>query len=101
MIGIVTVLSGSALRSTVTVMEFPSATEWMEALKLTVTVGTSPSVMDTTVSSTVPSETPAGSVPKVSSTDSSSSSMLSSVALKVKDFSVSVAEKVTFGGTPE
>ena len=49
-----------------------------------------------------PSVTPAGKVlPKVSFTDSPSSSTVSAVAVKVKVFSVSPELKVTLAGTPE
>ena len=73
----------------------------MAAPNSTVTDGTSSSVMEMVVSLVVPSVTPVGSVPKVSFTDSPSSSMVSDVAVKVKDFSVSPALKVTLAGTPE
>ena len=50
----------------------------------------------------VPSVTPAGRVlPKVSLTDSPSSSTVSAVAVKVKDFSVSPALNTKLAGTPE
>ena len=42
-----------------------------------------------------------GRYPKVSLTDSPSSSTVSAVAVKVKDFSVSPLLKVTLAGTPE
>ena len=66
-----------------------------------VTAGTSSSVMDTTLSLVVPAVIPVGSVPKVSFTDSPSSSTLSEAAAKLKVFSVSVLLKVTLVGTPE
>ena len=49
----------------------------------------------------VPALTPTGSVPKPSSTRSSSSSTLSSVALKVNVLLVSLAPNATLAGTPE
>ena len=50
----------------------------------------------------VPALTPSGSVaPKLSLTDSSSSSTASVSAVKTKVFSVSPLPKVTLGGTPE
>ena len=73
----------------------------MLAPNSTDTLGTSSSVMETTVSLVVPSVTPVGSVPKVSLTDSPSSSTESDAAVKVKDFSVSPELKVTLAGTPE
>ena len=46
--------------------------------------------------------TPSGSAaPKLSLTDSPSSSTVSAAAVKVNDFSVSPLPKVTFCGTPE
>ena len=57
--------------------------------------------MDTVVSAVLPGLTPAGRVPNVSFTDSSSSSLsLSEAALKVMLFSVSPPLKVTPAGTP-
>ena len=56
--------------------------------------------MDTTVSLVVPSLTPVGRVPKVSLTDSPSSSSVSAVALKVKVLEVSPLLKTTLAGTP-
>ena len=93
--------SGSAVRFTVTVRSAPSATSWMARRKLISTSGSSLSVMLTNVSLTVPAETPVGSVPKVISTSSSSSSTVSSVALRVNVFDVSPASKVTLAGTLE
>ena len=58
-------------------------------------------MIDTVASSMLPALTPVGSVPKVSLTLSSSSSRSSSVAVKVKDFSVSPLLKVRSAGTPE
>ena len=59
-------------------------------------------MIETTLSLVVPSETPVGRVlPKASLTDSPSSSTVSAVAEKVKDFSVSPELKVTLAGTPE
>ena len=58
-------------------------------------------MIETTVSLVVPSLTPVGRVPKVSFTDSPSSSMVSAVAVKVKDLEVSPELKVTLAGTPE
>ena len=57
--------------------------------------------METTLSLVVPSVTPVGIAPKVSFTDSPSSSTLSEAAAKLKVFSVSVLLKVTLVGTPE
>ena len=99
--GTVTARSGSALRVTVTVTSLPSSTVYVPCPKLTVTVGWSLSVMETTVSLAVPGVTPVGSDPNVSFTLSSSSSIVSSVALKLKVFSVSPSLKVTSAGTPE
>ena len=56
--------------------------------------------MDTVASSTLPADTPLGSVPKPSFTDSPSSSSASSVAAKVKVLLVWLAVKVTLAGTP-
>ena len=61
----------------------------------------SSSVMETTASVFVPPVTPGGNVPNVSCTDSSSSSSVSWVAVKVKLFSVSPVWKVRAAGTPE
>ena len=70
--------------------------------KLTVTDGTSSSVMVTVASSGVPALTPSGSVaPKLSLTLSPSSSTVSVSAVNVKDSEVSPLSKVTFCGTPE
>ena len=74
------------------------------APKLTVTEGTSSSVMVTVASSVVPAVTAigvVGSVPNSSFTDSPSSSTLSVSAVKTKVFSVSPLLKVTLLGTPE
>ena len=57
--------------------------------------------MATVVSFLAPCETLEGSVPKASFTLSSSSSTVSSVALKVSVLEVSPALKVTLDGTPE
>ena len=58
--------------------------------------------MDTTASLVEPSVTPAGRVlSKPSLTLSPSSLSSSAVAVKVKDFSVSLALKTTLAGTPE
>ena len=57
--------------------------------------------MVTVVSSVGPPVTALGRVPKSSFTDSPSSSALSWVAVKVKDFSVSPLSNVTLAGTPE
>ena len=72
----------------------PSAAVYVACSKATVTDGTSSSVIETTLSFTVPSEMPVGSVPKVSLTLSPSSSTLSAAAAKEKVFSVSAAAKV-------
>ena len=58
-------------------------------------------MMETTVSEVAPSDTPVGRDPNVSFTLSSSSSIVSSVAVKVKVFTVSPSLKVTLAGTPE
>ena len=68
---------------------------------LMVTPRVSLSVMLTVDSSTVPSVTRGGSVPKLSFTFSPSSSMSSSVAVKVKVLLVSPVLKVMSVGTPE
>ena len=57
--------------------------------------------METTASALVPAITPAGSVPNVSFTDSSSSSSVSAAAVKVKLFSMSPLSNVRLVGTPE
>ena len=100
-IGTTTVRSGSALSVTVTVCVAPSATVYVPCPKLTVTAGTSSSVMLTVVSLGVPALTSGGRVPKPSFTLSSSSSSVSWVALKVNVFAVSPLLKVTLAGTPE
>ena len=56
--------------------------------------------MEMVVSSVLPALTPSGSVPKVSFTDSSSSSTVSAVAANVKVLEVSPLLKVTLLGTP-
>ena len=73
----------------------------MACSKLTVTDGTSSSVMETTAWLVVPALTPDGNVPKVSFTLSPSSSTSSAVAAKVMVVSVSPELKVTLAGTPE
>ena len=55
----------------------------------------------TVASVTVPASTPGGSVPKVSTTLSPSSSNMSWVAVSVKVCAVEVAPKVTVSGTPD
>ena len=58
--------------------------------------------MDTMASLVVPALTPAGrELSKPSLTLSPSSLSSSAVAVKVKDFSVSLALKTTLAGTPE
>ena len=100
--GMVTVRSGSALSFTFTVTLPPSATEYVACPKLTVTDGTSSSVMETTVSSGEPSVTPVGRLePNPSLTDSLSSLSLSEAALKSKVFSVSPLLKTTLAGRLE
>ena len=99
--GIVTVRSGSSLRVTFTVTLLPSATVYDPCSKLTVTAGTSSSVIDTTASLVEPSVTPAGRVSKASLTLSPSSLSLRRVAVTVKVFSVSPALNTTLAGTPE
>ena len=56
--------------------------------------------METTVSVVPAAVTPAGSAPKVSRTESPSSSMVSWTAVNVKVASVRPALKVTSAGTP-
>ena len=97
----VTVRSGSASSVTFTVTLLPSATVYVAEPKSTSTSGTSSSVMETTVSLVPPSVTPVGRLPKVSFTDSSSSSMVSAAAENVNSFSMSPALNTTFAGTPE
>ena len=98
----VTVRSGSASSFTFTVTVLPSATVYDPCSKLTVTEGTSSSVIETTASLVEPSATPAGrELPKPSLTLSPSSLSSSAVALKVKDFSVSGLLNTTLAGTPE
>ena len=112
--GMVTVRSGSSDRVTVTVTSFSLVSVVCQRRRTpprcrsphpnsTETDGTSSSVMETVVSLVVPSVTPVGrvSVPKVSLTDSPSSSTCQQVAVKVKVFSVSPELKVTLAGTPE
>ena len=99
--GMVTDRSGSALKVTRTVTVPPSATLYVPCPKLTVTAGTSSSVIETTVSLVDPSLTPVGRFPKPSFTLSLSSSSVSWVALKVIVFAVSPGAKLTFVGTPE
>ena len=101
-IGMVTMRSGVALRVTVRDCVAPSATVYVPCPKLTVTAGTSSSVMLTVVSSGVPALTRAsGMEPNPSRTLSPSSSSVSCVALKSKDLDVSPLWKVTPDGTPE
>ena len=100
--GMMTVRSGFALSVTVRDCVAPSATVYVPCPKLTVTDGTSSSVMLTVVSSGVPALTRAsGMEPNPSCTLSPSSSSVSCVALKVIVFSVSPLRKVTLDGTPE
>ena len=73
----------------------------MDAPKLTVTSGSSSSVMEIVVSAVVPALTLAGSVPNASFTLSSSSSTVSEVAVNVNVLDVSPLAKVTDAGTPE
>ena len=104
------VRSGLALRITLMTAWFSftfvvdgsslSEAVWLDCLKLTVTSGSSSSVIETVVLSLAPGFTPGGRSPKVSFTLSSSSSMVSGVVVKVKVFSVSVGAKVTSAGTP-
>ena len=66
------------------------------------TAGTSSSVMLMVVSSGVPALSAAsGREPNPSCTLSSSSLLVSCVALKVNDLDISPASKVTLDGTPE
>ena len=98
----VTARSGSSERVTLTVTVPPSATVYVDCSNSTSTsAGRSSSMMEITVSSVVPSVTPSGRVlPKVSFTDSSSSSMVSAVAVKVNVLEVSPELNTTFAGTP-
>ena len=96
-----TLRSGSALSVTFTATVEPSATVYAACAKLTVTAGSSSSVMETVAPPVAPALTPGGSVPKASVTLSPSSSTVSSAARKVNDFSVSVAPNTTLAGTPE
>ena len=73
----------------------------MDVAKLTLTSGTSSSVMLTVVSSGAPRSTPGGLAPKESFTLSPSSSVVSCVAENEKVFSVSPLLNVTLVGTPE
>ena len=75
--GMVTERSGASSRVTLTATLEPSSTVYAACSKPTFTSGTSSSVMVTTVSLVPPADTPAGSVPKVSLTDSPSSSTVS------------------------
>ena len=99
--GMVTLRSGSALSVKRTVTVPPSATLYVAEPKPTVTAGTSSSAMATVVASGARVLTFAGRVPKPSFTDSSSSSSVSWVALKVIVFAVSPAANTTLEGTPE
>ena len=100
--GMMTVRSGSGSRVTVTSTVPPSATVYVPCSKLTVTDGTSSSVMDTTASCGLAAVTSVGrGDPKASLTLSPSSSIVSCVALKVMLFSVSPLLKTTLAGTPE
>ena len=99
--GMTTVRSGSPLRVMVTDCVAPSATVYDACPKLTVTEGTSSSVMLTVVSAGVPALSPPGSLSKPMTTLSPSSSIASSVALTVKICSRSSGPKVTLAGTPE
>ena len=58
-------------------------------------------MISTVVALGVPPETRSGSAPKLSSTLSSSSSTVSSVAAKVISCDCSPAMKLTLAGTPE
>ena len=104
--GMTTVRSGSALRVIVTVCIPPSATAYEGVSNITVTVGSSSSVM-VTVLLTGAIANVAGSIlpyrvePKLSTTLSSSSFSMSSVAVKVKVLEVCPLLKVTCCGTPE
>ena len=84
-----TVRSGAASSFTFTVTLLPSATVYDPCSKLTSTEGTSSSVIETMASPVEPSLTPAGRESKPSFTLSPSSSSVSSVAVKLKVFSVS------------
>ena len=110
--GMTTVRSGSALSATVTSTVFSvtlavpvsslSATVYVALPKLTVTAGTSSSVMLTMLAAGVPPVTSAGRLaPKLSLTLSPSSLTLSASAVKVKVIVVSPLVKVTLAGTPE
>ena len=71
-------------------------------LEFTTRSAVSLSVMDTMASSVYPGLTPTGrALPKPNFTLSPSSSTLSSIAEKVKPFSIAPTLKVTFAGTPE
>ena len=98
-IGTVTCLSGASLRVTFTWTEPPSGAVYVAAAKLTVTAGTSSSVMFTVAWVGLMAKAPVGMLPNPSLTLSSSSSTVSWVALKVKVFSVSPLFKVTLVGT--
>ena len=74
---------------------------YVAAPKLTVTDGSSSSVMFTVVVAGEPALTPVGSVPKLSFTLSPSSSTVSSVAVNVNVFDVSPLANDTLAGTPE
>ena len=100
--GMVTLRSGSALKVTRTVTVPPSATLYEPCPKLTVTAGTSSSVMLMVVAPGAPALSAAsGREPNTSCTLSLSSLSVSCVALKSKDLDVSPASKVTLSGTPE
>ena len=103
--GTTTVRSGSALRVTVTVVPSasPSRAVYWSRENITVTIGSSLSVM-ATVASVVPlAVIPSGRVlPNPSTTDSPSSSTGSSTAVTVKLLEVSVAPNARPpDGTPE
>ena len=99
-IGMTTLRSGFALRVTVTDCVAPSATVYDVCPNVTVTAGSSSSPMLSVVSVLVPAVTRSGRLdPNPSFTLSSSSSSVSSVAMKAMVFSVSPSLKVTLAGT--
>ena len=105
--GIPTCRPGAALRFTVTVADEPPsvasyAAEAYDTVTGTVTGGgTSLSIRSTRSVAVLPAVTPDGSLPKLSSSHSPSSSTVSSVAVTVNVLVLSSLPNVTLDGIPE
>ena len=97
----VTVTGPVGLLSNTTVYWLLSPAKTVSIVGVIVTPAASSSVMATVDSAVSPAVTPSGSVPKVSFTDSPSSSTSSASAPNVNSFSVSPELKVRLAGTPE